>query len=58
VPAWQAHQHAREQARRPKAPKLASPRLAAQVTEWLQAWWSPQKISARLRIEFAGDPMM
>jgi IS30 family transposase len=56
--AWRAHQRARERARRPKIPKLASPWLAAQVTEWLEAWWSPQEISARLRIEHAGDPMM
>ncbi len=56
--AWRAHQRARERARRPKVPKLACPRLAAQVTGWLEAWWSPQEISARLRIEFAGDPMM
>jgi transposase, IS30 family len=56
--AWQAHQRACERARRPKVPKLACRRLAAQVTEWLEAWWSPQEISARLRIEFAGDPMM
>ena len=56
--AWRAHQRARERARRPKTPKLACPRLAAQVTEWLEAWWSPQEISRRLRIEFAGDPMM
>jgi IS30 family transposase len=56
--AWRAHQRARERARRPKISKLASPRLAAQVTEWLEAWWSPQEISARLRIEHAGDPMM
>ena len=56
--AWRAHQRARERARRPKVPKLACPQLAAQVTEWLQEWWSPQEISARLRIEFAGDPMM
>ena len=33
--AWRAHQRARQQARRPKTPKLACPRLAAQVTEWL-----------------------
>jgi transposase, IS30 family len=33
--AWRAHQRAREQARRPKTCKLACPRLAAQVTEWL-----------------------
>jgi IS30 family transposase len=56
--AWRAHQRARERARRPKTPRLACPRLAAQVTVWLQAWWSPQEISRRLRIEFAGDPMM
>jgi IS30 family transposase len=56
--AWRAHQRARQRARRPKAPKLARSRLAAQVTEWLEAWWSPQEISRRLRIEFAGDPMM
>jgi Helix-turn-helix domain len=43
--AWRAHQRARERARRPKVPKLACPRLAAQVTRWLQAWWSPQEIS-------------
>jgi IS30 family transposase len=56
--AWRAHQRAREQARRPKTPKLACPRLAVQVATWLQEWWSPQQISRRLRIEFSGDPMM
>jgi len=56
--AWRAHQRARERVRRPKVPKLARPRLAAQVTGWLEEWWSPQEIPARLRIEFAGDPMM
>jgi transposase, IS30 family len=56
--AWRAHQRAREQARRPKIPKLACPRLAARVTAWLADWWSPQQIAARLRIEFGGDPMM
>jgi IS30 family transposase len=56
--AWRAHQRARQQARRPKTPKLACPRLAAQVTGWLAEWWSPQQISRRLRIEFPGDPMM
>src|SRR5215470_14966873 len=30
--AWRAHQRAREQARRPKTPKLACSRLAAQVS--------------------------
>jgi transposase, IS30 family len=32
--------------------------LAAQVTAWLQDWWSPQEISRRLRMEFAEDPVM
>jgi IS30 family transposase len=56
--AWRAHQRAREQARRPKTPKLACPQLAAQVAAWLHEWWSPVQISRRLRIEFPGDPMM
>jgi transposase, IS30 family len=56
--AWRAHQRAREQARRPKTPKLACPQLAAQVTCWLAEWWSPVQISRRLHIEFPGDPMM
>jgi IS30 family transposase len=42
--AWRAHQRARQQARRPKTPKLACPRLAAQVTGWLADWRSPQQI--------------
>jgi len=56
--AWRAHQRARQQARRPKTPKPARPELAAQVASWLQERWSPVQISARLRIEFPGDPMM
>jgi transposase, IS30 family len=56
--AWQAHQRAHQRARRPKVPKLACPRLADQVTQWLQEWWSPQEISRRLRLEFPTDPMM
>jgi transposase, IS30 family len=56
--AWRAHQRAREQARRPKTPKLACPRLAVQVALWLEEWWSPQQIARRLRNEFPGDPMM
>jgi IS30 family transposase len=56
--AWRAHQRARQRARRPKTPKLARPRLVATVTEWLRAWWSPEEISRRLRIEFADDPLM
>ena len=56
--AWQAHRDASRRARRPKAPKLADPRLAAQVTEWLEEWWSPEEIAKRLHIEFPDDPMM
>jgi IS30 family transposase len=53
-----AHQAAFERARRPKTPKLACPRLAGQVAEWLEQWWSPGQIAERLRIEFPHDPMM
>jgi transposase, IS30 family len=53
-----AHQRAFEQSRRPKTPKLACERLAVQVAEWLEEWWSPEEISARLRMEFPDDPMM
>src|SRR5215471_15456593 len=56
--AWRAHARAREQARRPKAPKLACPELAARVCCWLEEWWSPQQIARRLQIEYPGDPMM
>jgi IS30 family transposase len=42
--AWRAHQRAGARARRPKACKLACPQLAAQVTGWLQQWWSPVQI--------------
>ena len=56
--AWRAHERARERARRPKVPKLACPRLASQVTEWLETWWSPEEIARRLRLEFPDDPMM
>ena len=50
--AWRAHRRARERARRPKMPKLACRRLAAQVEEWLTQWWSPEEIAQRLRLEF------
>ena len=56
--AWRAHDSARGNARRPKTPKLSCPRLALQVTEWLEEWWSPQEISQRLHLEFPQDPMM
>jgi transposase, IS30 family len=53
-----AHLAAFEHARRPKTPKLACPRLAGKVAEWLGEWWSPEQIAERLRIEFPDDPMM
>jgi IS30 family transposase len=56
--AWRAHQRARVQARRPKPFKLSGARLAGQVTEWLEDWWSPQEISHRLRMDYADDPGM
>ena len=56
--AWRAHARAAAQARRPKRPKLAHAPLAAQVTAWLEQWWSPEAIARRLRIEFPYDPLM
>lgn len=56
--AWRAHGRAYVEARRPKRSKLDDPRLAEQVTEWLQQWWSPEEIARRLPIEFPDDPMM
>ena len=57
--AWRAHGRAYERARRPKPTKLAAcPRLAGQVVEWLEAWWSPEEIARRLLLEFPHDPMM
>jgi len=56
--AWRAHQRARARARRPKPFRLSCVSLAAQVTDWLKEWWSPQEISHRLRMEFPDDPMM
>jgi len=56
--AWRAHRRAAAQARRPKQPKLAHAPLAAQVTAWLEEWWSPQAIANRLRIAFPYDPRM
>ena len=56
--AWRVHQHAREQAQRPRGCKLARPELAAQVTSWLHEWWSPVQISRRLRTGFPDDPLM
>jgi IS30 family transposase len=56
--AWKGFCRAKEAAKRPKAPKLAHPALGAQVSAWLEELWSPQEISARLRLDFPDDPMM
>lgn len=49
--AWRAHEHAREQARRPKPFKLDTDPLLREVTSRLKNLWSPQEVSARLRLE-------
>jgi IS30 family transposase len=50
---------ARRLARRPKPTKLAgSRRLLAAVREGLERCWSPQQISARLRLDHPGDEVM
>jgi IS30 family transposase len=56
--AWRAQCRAREAARRPKTAKLCHGPLVAQVSAWLEEWWSPEEISRRLRAEFGNDPMM
>lgn len=56
--AWRAHERAHRRSLRPKPRKLAHSTLAAQVTRWLQAWWSPVEIARRLRLEHPDDPMM
>jgi IS30 family transposase len=56
--AWRAHCRARSALRRPKRAKLDHPALVAQVTAWLEELWSPQEITARLRLEFPDDLMM
>ena len=49
----------RERARRPKPTKLSrSPRLLAEVEAGLERCWSPQQISARLRLEHPDDREM
>ncbi len=42
-------------ARRPKAPKLAEPRLAAQVTEWLEEWWPPEETAGEAELGVSRD---
>ncbi len=55
---WHAHEHAREQARRPKLFKLAPGRLLDEVAGRLEQLWSPQEIAARLRLDHPDDPEM
>jgi IS30 family transposase len=56
--AVRAHHGAYARARRPKTPKLLAGPLCAQVTIWLEQWWSPEEIARRLRIEFPDDEAM
>jgi transposase, IS30 family len=54
-----AERKARERARRPKQTKLArSRRLLAAVEAGLEWRWSPEQISARLRLEYPDDREM
>jgi IS30 family transposase len=54
-----AERGAQRRSRRPKLGKLArSPRLLAAVEAGLGARWSPQQISARLKLEYPEDPQM
>ena len=56
--AWRAHERARAQARRPKPFKLSQGRLLREVSSRLKRLWSPQEISARLRLDFPDDNEM
>ena len=56
--AWRAHERARQRSLRPKPRSWPILVLAAQVTRWLNQWWSPQEIARRLRLEYPDDPMM
>jgi IS30 family transposase len=57
--AWSAERKAFRRASRPKVSKLSrSPRLRAAVEAGLRERWSPQQISARLRVEYPDDPEM
>ena len=55
-----AHESALERARRPKLTKFEQHRpLAVHVETWLEnEQWSPEQISARLRVEFPDDRKM
>jgi transposase, IS30 family len=54
-----AERRAQRRARRPKPTKLsACRRLVVEVERGLLLGWSPQQISARLKLEFPDDPVM
>jgi len=54
-----AERRAQRCARRPKATKLSlCPALVGEIERGLALGWSPQQISARLRLEFPEDPGM
>jgi transposase, IS30 family len=56
---WTAQRKADRLARRPKATKLSqNPRLLAQVEAGLENWWSPEQISANLRVDYPDDRLM
>jgi transposase, IS30 family len=57
--ALRAERVAERLARRPKPTKLSSrPRLLAAVLEGLERCWSPEQISARLKVEYPDDEGM
>ena len=57
--AAKAEQAALRRGRRPKASKLSHiPLLRAEVEAKLKLRWSPQQISAFLKLEYAQDPEM
>jgi len=55
---WLTNRGPRNEARRPKPRKLASAKLAREVTHGLEKWWSPFEISQRLLVDFPDDPTM
>jgi IS30 family transposase len=56
---WRAERAAWQRARRPKRHKLAAdPVLWGVVRAMLEQAWSPQQVSARLRVEFPHDDRM
>ncbi len=55
---WPAHQRALQATKRPKAKKLDNPLLCSKVTKQLEQLWSPEEISSRLKLDFAGDESM